>query len=141
MIGHLSNFRTWKQGKSGFISSFHLFEEYGPENCVCEIISEHDTITKQELTRLEFEQIQQHPFAVNNNKGVYGPSEQIQEYRKHYRALHGKRMNEQTLKTNKIRIVCACGHEHMKGNTFNHHRSKTHQRWEAEQEIMNIQWD
>jgi len=53
MNSHRTDYARFKNGKSNFISSFKLFEEYGLENCFIELIEAKEFRSKDELHQLE----------------------------------------------------------------------------------------
>ena len=46
---HKSDYKKWKNNKSGFVKSYELFEKYGIENCRMILIKEYDVCDKKHL--------------------------------------------------------------------------------------------
>ena len=51
--GHTQNYKSWKNGKRRFVSSFSLFEKYGVENCRILLIENFPCNSKYELEARE----------------------------------------------------------------------------------------
>lgn len=50
---HKRNFKLWKNNKHNFITSFKLFEQYGPENCEIILIEDYKCDNKEQLNSRE----------------------------------------------------------------------------------------
>lgn len=50
---HKSKYKSWKEGKHHFVTSFNLFDEYGIDKCKIELIEEYSCNTKKELETRE----------------------------------------------------------------------------------------
>ena len=53
MVQHRNHYTSWKSKKRGYVTSFALFEEYGIENCMIELIEAKECEDKNEVTKLE----------------------------------------------------------------------------------------
>ena len=53
MTKHRRNYKEWKEGKRRLMTSFILFDEYGIENCLIELIDAKECLNKNESDRLE----------------------------------------------------------------------------------------
>ena len=53
MATHRSDYKTWKKGESKFSKSYLLFDEYGIENCIIELLEYKPCKNKDELIKLE----------------------------------------------------------------------------------------
>jgi hypothetical protein len=53
MTAHRSDYLKWKNGERHFVSSYHLFDKYGVENCVIELIELYPCNSKDELNARE----------------------------------------------------------------------------------------
>ena len=54
MTKHRSEYKRWKSGgKGGFIRSYELFDEYGIENCIIELIEAKHCMDSDEKNKLE----------------------------------------------------------------------------------------
>jgi len=55
MATHRSDYKTWKKGESKFSKSYLLFDEYGIENCIIELLEAKPCLNKDDLIKLEGE--------------------------------------------------------------------------------------
>ena len=76
MDEHRRKFRDWKLGKYNYTSSFQLFEEFGVDNCIIELIELYPCESRDELNMKEGEHIKNN---VCVNKNVAGRT--VKEYR------------------------------------------------------------
>lgn len=53
MTAHRNSYNTWKNGKSKFITSYILFDEYDISNCFIELLEAKECKDKNEQTQLE----------------------------------------------------------------------------------------
>jgi hypothetical protein len=58
METHVGSYKQWKKNNAGFTRSFILFEEYGVENCIIELIEAKPCIDIHEQAKLESSYIQ-----------------------------------------------------------------------------------
>jgi len=129
MNQHRDDYKKWKNGKYGFISSFTLFEKYGIENCFIDLIQAFPCSSSDELrarerrwiddikcvnmdrpfrTKEEAIQQQKEWYKLNKElilaKGkIYRDEhkEQISEYQKEYQKEYRDEHNEQINKNKK----------------------------------------
>lgn len=59
MTAHRNSYKTWKNGKSKFITSYILFDEYDISNCFIELLEAKECKDKNEQTQLEGKHIRQ----------------------------------------------------------------------------------
>ena len=50
---HRANFKRWKDGKTHMVTAFHLFEEYGVENCKIVLLEDCPCESKDQLSARE----------------------------------------------------------------------------------------
>jgi hypothetical protein len=55
MSGHRAKYKIWKNGKTHFVSSFHLFEKFGMDNCKIILLNTYTVFSKEEMTMREQE--------------------------------------------------------------------------------------
>ena len=56
---HRAGYRQWKQGKCNKCYSYDLFDKYGLDNCIIELLEEYPCDTVEQLNRKEGEYIKQ----------------------------------------------------------------------------------
>ena len=94
---HKKDFQRWKDGKHHRITSYELFDEYGPENCQIILIEEYPCISKDAKNAREAHYIKE---ITCVNKNIPGRTfieycednkEKIQEQHREYeKSDHGK---------------------------------------------------
>ncbi len=86
LIGHKSDYKRWKDGKSRFVSSFEIIKY---DDCYIELIKEI-VCTKQQLLILEGEEINKYDNCININiAGALINDEQYKcKYNKTYKEQH-----------------------------------------------------
>lgn len=57
MNGHRSDYKVWKNGNGRKITSYDLFDKFGIENCIIELIEEYQCDSKDQLSKKEGEYI------------------------------------------------------------------------------------
>ena len=116
MAQHRAHYRRWKDGVSGSVSIFELFEKYGVENCKIQLLEEYPCENKNQMMRREGYHILNE---ICVNKIVAGQTykeyyeankEQIQEYKKKYyeneeNKKHKKEKDKQHYEENKENIT------------------------------------
>lgn len=129
---HLSKYRLKTGRRCG---SFDLFDEYGVEHCVFELLEE---FTEDQHNRLEREKywIEQHPTNVNVNRPVMTTDEE--KKMKHDWYLADKKANPEKYKARqsidyekykderKIQDTCECGIVYTRGHKKRHEQTKRH---------------
>jgi hypothetical protein len=138
MVQHIHNYNSWKNGKkSKQLSSFTLFEQFGPKNCSIVLIENVAAKSKDELRAREQAQIDKHDCV--NKLRAFLTEKQHQNVHKEYRlknriAITAKRS---------IKVACTCGkyitkwhiaqHRKMcKVYTFEKHMDDTINKYRAE---------
>jgi hypothetical protein len=120
MDTHRTAYKSWKDGKSNFISSFELFDQYGLQNCSIELIEAKECNSKDELHQLEGKYIRElecvnKRIAGRNKKEHYEDNreqlleitkqyykdnkERISEYKKHYNLENKEQISERRKQT------------------------------------------
>ena len=128
MTAHREDFKRWKAGNFQSVSSFLLFEEYGVENCLIELLEAKECNSKDELRQLEGKYIRD---MVCVNKRIEGRTkkeyykdkiEHITEYRNQYREE-----NKEEIKLKKSTpLTCECGSIYRDHHKARHVRSIKH---------------
>jgi hypothetical protein len=151
--GHKRTYKSWKNGKNPFISSFILLDKYN--DCYIELIEEFECKNKEELNRREGQVIRQTENCVNKNiagrtdkqyqidncekhKNYYqNNKDMILEKRKQYRQYNADIISEyqkQYRQNNadilsekgKQKIICDCGSEISKHSLLKHKKTQKH---------------
>lgn len=89
---HRVGYRSWKQDKSNKCNSYELFDKYGLDNCIIELLEEYSCDNVEQLRRKEGEYIKLRKCV---NKAVAGQTQA--EYLKYYMALEGKKERKMEL--------------------------------------------
>lgn len=55
--GHRSDYNKWKDGKSRKVMSYDIFEKFGVDNCIIELVKEYPCESKDQLSKKEGEYI------------------------------------------------------------------------------------
>jgi hypothetical protein len=53
MTAHRKDYNYWKSGKGDFVTSYSIFDEYGLENCLIELLEAKPCSSRDELKQLE----------------------------------------------------------------------------------------
>ena len=94
---HKNDYKGWKNGKRGKITSFELFDEYGPENCQIVLIEEYSCSSKDAKNAREGHYIKELDCV---NKLIMGRS--IEESQKaYYQSEKGKVRTKKYLESDK----------------------------------------
>jgi hypothetical protein len=129
---HLSKYRL-KKGRR--CASYDLFDEYGVEYCVFELLEE---FTEDQHSRFEREKywIEQHPTSVNCNRPIMTKDEE--KKMKHDWYIADKKANpekynarkhadyEKCKDERKIQETCECGLVYTRGHKKRHEQTKRH---------------
>ena len=107
---HRSSYKGWKRGKECHTRSYILFEEYGIENCIIELLEAKECTDINEQAKLEGEYIQALK-CVNNNvpgrkhkesdKAYY---EKNKEKKKAYYEKNKERIKERNAKNKALKL-------------------------------------
>jgi hypothetical protein len=107
MAKHRSSYKRWKSGKHNFTSSYILFDEYGVENCIIELLEAQPCMNNDEKNKLEGKFIQE---LICVNKNVSGRTkkeyyednkEDTRHYFKQYREQNRDKQSEYMKQYNK----------------------------------------
>ncbi len=122
MAIHMSDYKRWKNGKANDVSSYILFDEYGPENCNIVLVETVQCNSRDELNARE-------KFYIENyecvNKNITGRTS------KEYYADNKDSINEHIKKYQKEKnlsekCACDCGGKYTMLNKNVHFKSKKH---------------
>jgi len=128
MAEHRSKYMSWNNGKSGYTSSFELFDRYGIENCSIELIEIFPCNSKDELSKREGSYIRNLNCV---NKNIAGRTQtdwfnvnkgKKAEYDKEYRDANRNTI----LEKQKEKYTCVCGSTLRKSDKSRHEKSKKH---------------
>ena len=151
MTMHRSDYNTWKKNNvHSRISSFDLFEEYGVENCIIELLEATPCNSKDEKKKYEGKYIRSLncvnriiPDRTNEEKKEMAKKryeknkEKISVYQKEYQKqnMNGyvPPFNKETWSRDKI--ICSCGSEHRRDKTKIHITTKKHIKYITSQTI------
>lgn len=141
---YLSN--RWADHKSDYrrqkvmwCASKLLFDEYGMENCRCELIEEVEFKEKEEYLMRERYWIENTPDCVNRNKKpIASDEEQLQRARKRRKELYQEQKQSDPVKVQerqkiindrrpKEKILCECGDYYSYTHKTRHFTTKKHQ--------------
>ena len=137
MGGHRRDYKGWEDDKTKkYYSSFELFDKYGIDKFIIELVESVECNTKEELRARE-------GFYIKNNecvnKNIAGRS--MKEYLKEYRDIHKEQISEQQkpyqkeyrnihkeLIKEKYRQIykCECGSYIQVGKKHRHFKTKKH---------------
>jgi len=151
---HKNDYKSYKEQKYHYVSSFQIFEKYTPECCDIELVEEFDFISDTHLWERE-------SFYILNNKCVnqitpghncirilcecgdtytYKHKTRHMATAKHLRALTGEKKptykethQEEILAWKKEKKVCGCGGKYTNSGKSCHDRSERHKKWLIEQ--------
>ena len=114
MARHRTKYKSWKEGKYHFITSFSLFDEYGVDNCKIEWIENYPCNSKKQLDAREG-YYQQTVECINKNvsgrssRGYYKDKcEEIKEKVKKYKKENPTKIKEGSVgyyKQNKDKLL------------------------------------
>ena len=140
MTAHRMSYNKWKNGKYNNVRSFVLFDEYGIENCIIELLEVKECTCKDELNKLEGHYIRTlkcvNKLIPDRTQKKY--REDNKEHIKEYREANKEHLNEQSKKYYKDNkehlkelrtqiITCECGSKHTHGSKTRHLKTKKHQ--------------
>lgn len=140
MAKHRYSYKAWKKGTYGYCTSFEILKY---NDAYIELIVEVEVASKQELCKIEGENIRKHNCV---NKRIAGRTnaeynkdykEKIVEYRAEYyqdnkeklnkqQAIYNAEHKEQRAKYIAIPYTCMCGSICSTGNKYIHFKTKKH---------------
>ena len=143
MDAHRSKYKSYKENKYHFITSFLIFEEYELDNCYIELLEAKECRSKDELIQLEGKFIRDLNCV---NKRVEGRTKQeyyqdnkdsIQQYKKgHYTDNKDKIIEKvkEYYESNKVKVLerqnkkydCICGKTYSYANKSQHFKTIRH---------------
>ena len=137
-----TKYKSWKEGKYRFTSSFTLFDEYGVDNCKIEWIEDYPCNSKKELDAREG-YYQQTIECINKNvsgrssKDYYKDKcEEIKEKVKTYKKENPDKIREKNCRyfqENKSLLMekkqCACGASYTYWHKTRHEKTLKHQQY------------
>ena len=115
MDKHRSNYKCWTNGKTNLVTSFHLFEDYGLDNCFIELLEAKVCNSKDEMIQLEGKYIRS---LVCVNRNI--PDRTKKEYIKDNvvnKAKYDSKYYEDNKELINQKNQCECG-----GKYTNHHK-------------------
>jgi hypothetical protein len=139
MTAHRKNYNTWKNGKCSLTTSFLLFDEYGLDNCLIELLEAKQCNSIDELRQLEGKYVRE---LVCVNKIIPGRSDkqyrdETKDQRQIYYEANRDTFNEKkkiyheankdyfSLLKNQV-IQCSCGKPYTHSNRVRHNKSAFH---------------
>ena len=143
MDTHRSGYTRWKNGKSGLVTSYLLFNDYGLENCLIELLEAKECNTKDELKQIEGKYIRSllcvNKIIPDRTKKEHREEhkEKAKLYHEEYREnnqLKIKQLNQQYRENNKAKInesknkktKCGCGGSYVHSSEARHFRTIKH---------------
>ena len=146
MDKHRSSYKSWKTGKDRMITSYLLFDEYGLENCLIELLEAKPCNSRDELIQLEGKYIREmvcvnkcipYRTEVENKEQIkkwsMNNKAHVAEYKKEWRTSNIDKIKEQK---NQV-IICTCGNSYTNSNRARHLKSVFHTTNNKEQQIVN----
>ena len=131
MARHRKEYRNYLKGGKYFITSFNMFDEFGIDNCLIELIENCPCDTVEELRKREG-----HYKLSTDCVNKQTPGRTYAEYREHYREQINQQKRDHYWKNKdainerqKQKYTCACGSVVCIGGKAEHERSKQHQRF------------
>ena len=113
MDAHRSKYKSYKDTKYHFISSFELFDLYGLDNCFIELLESKECSSKDELIKIEGKYLRDLECV---NKRIEGRTK-----KEYYESNKIKVLERQNKKYN-----CECGHIYSQSNKSNHLKTIKH---------------
>ena len=141
MTAHRSDYFKWKIGERSFVASYHLFDKYGIENCVIELVELYPCNSKDELNAREGMYIKSETCVNRNIAGrsiqtyYQDNKEKLQDYRKQYYEQNKETVQavqrtystkyrelnkDAILQKSKLKYTCECG-SHIRIRDKSHH--------------------
>lgn len=149
---HKDNYKRWKEGKSGYVSVFKLFEKHGFDNCKLIIIKEYEVYDRKHLEMYETLWISNlklcciNKYLPFNIRKLYHreydrqyrqeKKEHIQQYQKKYRQENKEQQKhyfehyyQENKEKFKEQLFCNCGEKYTYSHKKRHEKSIKHQKW------------
>jgi hypothetical protein len=117
MWTHRKDYKLYKDGKRGNITSFILFDKYGIDNCKIVLVEEVECKSKEDLHKRE-------RYYIENNECVnkYIPGRTRKETQKEYRDANKEIIKEK----NNERIICDICFKEMNRSSLRLHKKNIH---------------
>ena len=124
--GHLSDYRSWKNGKHNFLTSLSLFEKYGVENCHIVLVENFPCGSKYELQAREAFYIRNNPCVNKYIPNGKSKSEHRESKTGYNRTYYLKKRQDliDNLKQPRFCPFCDCVVQY--GSVARHKNSKKH---------------
>ena len=148
MVAHKNDYTRWIKSNKKCDRAYKLFDEYGFDNCMIELLEDKSCENKDEQSQLRGKYIREMECVNKNIPGnhnshlgikIYGEQyridniEKIREYKKQYRLKNKDKIAEYRLKNKdfreekaKIQTVCECGGHYRHGHKSKHHKTTKH---------------
>jgi len=150
LLNHKVHYRNWKDGIKTHLTSFNLFDKYGVDNCILEVIENvmyNDITELRERERYYIDNFQciniQKPnrskkqYAIDRKDYLKEKAKEnriknevaIKQRKKLYNDTHKEEYKEYALKNKakwEQKINCECGATHSWRNAATHKKTKTH---------------
>lgn len=150
--GHKVHYRNWKEGKKTHMTSFILFDKYGSENCVIEVLEQFfynkDKIKERERYHIDINlciNIQlpgrsKKQYAIDNKEHLKIKAKELFEKNREQNLLKKKEYREKNKERDYESFVCSCGGKYTRQGISRHLKTKIHQNYLATiNNIDNIQ--
>jgi hypothetical protein len=141
MTKHRADYKRWKQGIGGKVSSFELFEEYGVENCIIVLLESCSCKSKDEKNARESHYIRTmecvNKKIPDRKKEEYAKTDQFKQVKARLDKKHYDKNKEKLIayqkdhrEKNKEKfsaiIECQCGSKFQFENKYHHLKTKKH---------------
>ena len=124
MTAHRNDYNYWKLGKRRLTTSFLLFDEYGLDNCVIELLEAKPCSSKDELHALEGKYIRELQCV---NKCIAGRThkEYCEDNKEKIKQYYEQTKDYQSSLKNQV-CQCSCGKPYSHSNRVRHQKSSFH---------------
>ena len=143
MVAHRCSYKQWKSKSIKYTLSFILFDEYGAENCMIELLEAKMCNSKDELRQLEGQYIRNlecvnkiisgrtsRQYIEDNKEKIHQYQEQYrqdhQEQKKEYQKEYKQNNRDYLLEQKNRKYDCECGGKYTHDNKSNHQKTKMH---------------
>jgi hypothetical protein len=110
--GHKYWYSQWKQGKHNNCGSFALFDKYGVDSCLIELIEKHPFMSQNDL-RAKEEVVRQSFSKTTNMISAYGTNEAWKQRHREYNNVKGAE-----------RVQCPWCNETLRRDSLRRHKNK-----------------
>ena len=148
MVAHKNDYTRWIKSNKKCDRAYKLFDEYGFDNCIIELLEEKLCENKDEQTHLKGKYVREMEYVNKNIPGNHNShlgikiyrelydianKEKIKEKQKQYRLKNKDKIAEYRLENKdlreekaKIQTVCECGGHYRHGHKSKHHKTTKH---------------